>query len=346
MDYKKRLLLRVDFNVPMQNGKIADDFRILSHISTIKHYFRKNYQVFLLSHFGGQFLHFDAIHRYLENNLKEKISFVKGQIPQGHINFKEKVILFDNLRLNAGEKKNDSGFAKKLASFGNVFVNDAFSASHRKHASIVSLPKFLPSSFGSVFKKEIKELSRAFAPKHPFLLVVAGNKFETKEPLLSKFLNKADFIFIGGALANTFLKARGEDVGKSKTENIKIPKNILWNKKIILPVDFAIKNGIIYDSGPATAKILEDLAKKSKFILWNGTLGLCEKGFNFGTKSFIESLGRSKAYKIAGGGDTISAINKFGLQKNFNFISTGGGAMLEFLATETLPGIDAIKKKR
>lgn len=331
MNYKKRLLLRVDFNVPMKKGKIADDFRILSHIPTIKFYLNKGFQIFLLSHLeqNGKILHLDPIHRFLEKKLKTK-----------------NVVLLDNLRLNSGEKKNNLSFAKKLASLGDIFVNDAFSVSHRKHASIVGLPKFLPSKLGLLFKKEIKELSRAFTPKHPFLLVIGGNKFETKEPLILKFLNKADFIFIGGALANTFLKARGEDVGKSKTENIKIPKNILWNKKIILPVDFAIKNRVIYDSGPATEKILEDLAKKSKFILWNGTLGLCEKGFNFGTKSFIESLKKSKAYKIAGGGDTISAINKFGLQKNFDFISTGGGAMLEFLATGTLPGIAALKRGR
>lgn len=344
MNYNKRILLRVDFNVPMKNGKIADDFRILSHISTIKNLLQKNYQVFLLSHFGGPIAHFGHIHKYLEKKLNQKIRFVKGKIPKPQ-NFKENIILFDNLRLNPGEKKNDPVFVKRLASLGDVFVNDAFSASHREHASIVGLPKFLPSSLGLLFKKELKELNKAFRPKHPFLLVVAGNKFETKEPLISKFLNKADYIFIGGALANTFLRARGKNIGKSFAEKVKIPKKILWNKKIILPIDFTIKNGIIYDSGPATEKILEDLAKKSKFILWNGTLGLCEKGFNFGTKSFIESLSKSKAYKIAGGGDTVTAIHKFGLQKNFNFIFTGGGAMLEFLATGTLPGIEALKKK-
>ncbi|MEK7503028.1 MAG: phosphoglycerate kinase [Patescibacteria group bacterium] len=331
MSYAKKLLLRVDFNIPMKNGKIADNFRILSHIPTIKYFLEKNYKIILLSHQeqNGKVLSFGHIRKFLEKKIEMK-----------------NVVLLDNLRLNPGEKKNDLAFARKLASLGDIFINDAFSVSHRRHASIVSLPKLLPSSLGPLFKKEIKELSRAFVPRHPFLLVVAGNKFETKEPILNKFLNKADYIFIGGALANTFLKARGNDVGKSKTENVKIPKNILWNKKIILPVDFNIKNGVIYDSGPATAEILRDLARKSGFILWNGTLGICEKGFDFGTKSFIEALGKSKAYKIAGGGDTISAIHKFGLQKNFNFISTGGGAMLEFLATGTLPGIDAIKKKR
>lgn len=341
----KKLLLRVDFNVPMENGKIADDFRIASHIPTIKYYLKKNFQIFLLAHFGAPIANFDTVHKYLEKKLNTKIAFKKGKIPLKKINFKEKIVLFDNLRLNTGEKINDLNFAKKLASFGDIFVNDAFSVSHRKHASVVGIPKFLPSQFGPIFKKEIKELSKAFAPKRPFFLAVAGNKFKTKEPILLKFLNKADYIFIGGALANTFLKAKRYDIGKSKAENIKISKNILENKKIILPVDFNIKNGKIYDSGPATAKILEDLSKKSKFILWNGTLGFCEKGFDFGTKSFAEALGKSKAYKITGGGDTVTAIHKFGLQKNFDFISTGGGAMLEFLATGTLPGIDAIKNK-
>lgn len=342
----KRVLLRVDFNVPIKNGKITDDFRILSHLPTIKYFLKKGYQIFLLSHFGGPILHFDSVHNFLEKKLKTKVKFIKGEILQKSQSLNDKLILFDNLRLNPGEKKNDLSFAKKLASFGDIFVNDAFGVSHRKHASIVSLPKLLPSQLGPLFKKEIKELNKAFRPPHPFLLVVAGNKFKTKEPLISKFLNKADKIFIGGAFANTFLKSRGYNIGKSKAENIKITKNILWHKKIILPIDFNVKNGIIYDSGPATAKILEDLAKKSKFILWNGTLGLCESGFNFGTRSFAGALGRLKAYKIAGGGDTVTAIHKFGLQKNFNFISTGGGAMLEFLAIGTLPGIDAIKKKK
>lgn len=344
------MLLRVDFNVPMSKGEIADDFRILSHISTIKYYLKKNFQIFLISHFGGPIAHFNIIHKYLEKKLNTKIHFLRGKIPRllagRPKNFKEKIVLFDNLRLNSGEKKNDKKFAKNLASWGDIFVNDAFSASHRKHASIVGLPKLLQSQLGPLFKKEVKELSKAFEPGHPFLLVAGGNKFTTKEPLILKFLNKADYIFIGGAIANIFLKARGYDVGKSKLENIKISKHILESKKIILPVDFTIKKGVIYDFGPATEKILDDLVKKSKFILWNGTLGLCEEGFYFGTKSFVEALGKSKAYKIAGGGDTISAIHKFGLEKNLNFISTAGGAMLEFLATGTLLGIDAIKKKK
>lgn len=337
MNHQKRILLRVDFNVPIKNSKIADDFRILSHLPSINYYLKKGFQIVLISHLeqNGKILSFNPIRKFLGKKLKT-LSVQAGK----------KVILLENLRLNPGEKKNDLSFAKKLARLGDVFINDAFSASHRRHASIVSLPKLLPSQFGPLFKKELKELSKAFKPKHPFLLVIAGNKFETKEPLISKFLPKADYVFIGGALANTFLKARGCDVGKSLVENVKIPKNILWHKKIILPVDFNIKNGVIYDSGPATALMLENLAKKSKFILWNGTLGLCEKGFDFGTKSFIESLKKSKAYKIAGGGDTISAIHKFGLQKNFDFISTAGGAMLGFLAIGTLPGIGAIKKKK
>ncbi len=341
----KKLLLRVDFNVPIKNGKITDSFRILSHIPTIKYFLKKKYQIFLLSHLGGAIKHFDLVHEFLEKKLRQQIFFLKGKIPIKPPRFKEKLILFDNLRLNSGETNNDIKFSENLASFGDIFVNDAFGSSHRKHASIVGLPKFLPSQLGPLFKKEIYELKKSFDSPHPFLLVIGGNKFSTKEPLISKFLNKADHIFIGGALANTFLKQRGEFVGKSFIENIKIPKNILWNKKIILPIDFNIKNGIIFDFGPASVKILKNLAKNSKFILWNGTLGLCEKRFIFGTKSFIEALKKLEAYKIAGGGDTVTVIHQLGLAKNFDFISTGGGAMLEFLANGTLFGIDAIRKK-
>lgn len=344
----KIVLLRVDFNVPIQRWKIVDDFKIRAHIPTIHDLLRRGAQVFLITHLeqNGIVPHLDFVRRHLEHILRMKVGFLRGQIIAQLMPFSEQVVLFDNIRLNSDEKKNDVGFARRLAHWGDVYINDAFAESHRPYTSIIGVPKFLPSFLGPLVKKEVLMLSKLFMPRHPFLVVIAGNKFATKEPLISKFLEKADHIFIGGALANTFLKARGNNIGKSIAEKITIHKKLLWNKKIILPTDFTVKNGVIYDSGPATAKILEDLVKKSKFILWNGTLGLCEKGFDFGTKSFAEALGKSKAYKIAGGGDTVTAIHKFGLQKNFDFLSTGGGAMLEFLTTGTLPGIDAIKKKK
>ena len=358
----KRVILRVDFNVPIARGKISDDFRIRSAVPSIRYYLRKGVKVLLITHLetDDKSPHLGIIAKYLERALKTKIRFIKGKVAEHTEDFPESILLFDNIRLNSGEKKNDKRFAKKLSQWGDYYVNEAFSASHREHASIVSLPRFLPHEAGPLFKKEVAELSRVFKPGHPFLFVLAGKKFGTKEPLVSRFLKSSDAIFIGGALGNTFLELRGIPVGASKTENIKIPEKILWNSKILLPEDAIVyrsgkkktvllneieKNDLIYDAGPKTLKVLSGLAKNAKFVLVNGTLGFCEKGLSFGTRKLAQELGRSKAYKLVGGGDTVAAVRRMKLEKNFDFISTGGGAMLEFLAKGTLPGIEALKKK-
>lgn len=342
----KRILLRVDFNVPLKGGKVADDFRIRQTIPTIKKFLRVGNQVFLITHLAidDKTPHLDAVHKALEGLLGIKIGFARGTLLSAPKNFSERVVFFDNIRLNPGEKKNDLKFARRLAAWGDFYVNEAFSASHRKHASIVGVPKLLPHDSGPLFKKEVKELSRFFKPAHPFLLIIGGKKFETKEPLIKRFLNGADAIFIGGAIGNTFLARRGAAVGKSKVEKVKISKSILRSPKIILPEDWIMDHGIIYDAGPKTIKTLARMSRDAKFILWNGTLGVCEKGFDRGTRDLAKALSKSKAYKVVGGGDTVAAIRKMKLEKNFDFISTGGGAMLEFLAKGTLPGIEALKK--
>ncbi len=343
----KRVLLRADFNVPVTKGKVADDFKIQKTIPTIKKLLRADNQIFLITHLeiNGKTPHLDPVKSALEKLLKFKIGFARGKLPLKPRKFSERVVLLDNIRLNPGEKKNDLAFAKRLAAWGDYYINDAFAESHRKYASIVLLPKLLPHDAGPLLKKEIKHLSRFFKPKHPFFVVVAGKKFATKEPLISRFLKSADAVFIGGAIGNTFLAKRGVNVEKSKVESVKIPQNIIWNNKVLLPEDWAMQNDLILDAGPKTVKTLGELAKTSRFVLWNGTLGLCEKGFEYGTKTFARELGRSRAYKVVGGGDTVAAIRKFKLEKNFDFISTGGGAMLEFLAKGTLPGIEALNKK-
>ncbi len=357
----KKVIIRVDFNVPIAKGKIADDFRIRSTMPSIKYYLSKGAKVLLVTHLetDDKTPHFDVVAKYLECAFKTKIRFIKGPVPEHVQNFPESILLFDNIRLNSGEKKNDLKFAKKLAGWGDFYVNEAFSASHREHASIVSLPKYLPYEAGPLLKKEIAELSKFFKPKHPFLFILGGKKFETKEPLVSKFLKSADAIFIGGALGNTFLALRGTSVGASKVEDIAIPDNILWNNKILLPEDAVVSRGgkkktvaihevakddLIYDAGSQTARALGELAKKAKLVLWNGTLGFCENGFNYGTRELAKDIGQSKAFRLVGGGDTVAALRQMKLEKNFDFISTGGGAMLEFLAKGTLPGIKALKK--
>ena len=296
----------------------------------------------------------------LEGLLGLRVGFVQGKLPPKPLEFAERVVLFDNIRLNPGEKACDLSFAKTLAAWGDYYVNDAFSASHRKHASIVLLPELLPHEAGFLFEKETENLSKFFKPDHPFLFILGGKKFETKEPLISRFLTSADAIFVGGALGNTFLSNKGYRVGSSPVEDVQISRYVLTNRRVLLPEDAVLLRGkkkkivsliptsniehgdLIYDAGPQTIKTLADLAKKAKFVLWNGTLGVCEKGFTYGTKALAEELGKSKAFKVVGGGDTVAAIRKFKLEKNFDFISTGGGAMLEFLAKGTLPGIAAL----
>src|SRR3989344_5094315 len=242
----KKVLLRVDFNVPLKGNKVADDFRIKAPLPGIKDLLKKGAKVLLLAHLESDDKNpsLEAVSRHLEKLLGMKVRFIKGKIPANPCDFPERVWLFDNLRLNPGEKKNDRDFAKQLARWGDYYINDAFAASHREHASIVGLPKFLAHGAGPLMKAEIKNLSKFFSPKHPFLFILAGKKFATKEPLVNKFIKKADAIFIGGSLANTFLKKRGIDVKRSKVESVTIPDDILWSHKIILPEDWKIGEGL------------------------------------------------------------------------------------------------------
>jgi phosphoglycerate kinase len=238
-------------------------------------------------------------------------------------------------------------------------VNEAFSVSHRKDASIVLLSKLLPAYAGIQLEEEVKNLSKAIKnPKHPFLFILGGAKFSTKMPLIKKYLKLADYVFIGGALLNDFLKAEGYEVGKSLVddENFGIEK-ILKNKKLILPIDVVVRDGkilknvkisevkkdeVILDVGSESIKMLEPLIKKSKLILWNGPLGKYEAGGGGATKKVLKLVASSKAESIIGGGDTVALISEMKMENKFSFVSTGGGATLDFLANGTLPGIKAL----
>jgi len=330
----KKVLVRVDFNVPIKDGKVLDDFRIQKSLPTIKFLQQKGAQVILISHLGK-----DGT-----ESMKPVADCLKKYI-------KKDIILLDNIREFSGETKNDSNFAKKLSEIGDIYVNEAFSVSHRVHASIVGLPKYLPSYVGFQFEEEIKNLSKVFKkPKHPFLFILGGAKFSTKIPLIQKYLKSADFVFIGGALANDFLKAKGYEVGKSLVEEKKHNlKNLLKNRKLFLPEDVVIKNEVILDIGNKTVKNLEKLIQKSKFILWNGPLGKYEDGGGKATKKTMDFLLKQKSKEIIiGGGDLVSFVPRskletrtYKLEPNL-FVSTGGGATLEYLAKGTLPGIKAL----
>jgi len=343
----KRVILRVDFNVPVEKGKVEDDFRIKRTLPTIKFLKKKGARIILISHVtDGRTKSLKPMAQYLKVKFlpDKKIDLIKKKIDKIK---NGEVVLLENIRNYPGEEKNDKKFTKKLAQCGDIYINDAFSVSHREHASVVGITKYLPSYAGLLFEEELKNLSSAFKPKHPFLLILGGIKFKTKLGVLEKFLKTADQIFIGGALANNFFKAQGVNIDNSVFDPEVNIKKYLRNPKIILPIDLKTKNGTILDAGAGTINNLAKIIKESKFVLWNGPLGDFEKkGFEKGTQKLAKLIANSNTQSIIGGGDTVAAVRKFGIPLGkFSFVSTAGGALLEFLAKGTLPGIEALEKR-
>jgi phosphoglycerate kinase len=319
----KRVLVRVDWNVPLENGEVRDDFRIKKSLPTLEFLKNAGASVIIATHLEPGTVAIDPLRKY---------------VPEG-------MELLENLRKNPGEKSDDPVFAAQLAQKADIYVNEAFSASHRMHASIVGVPKLLPSFVGFAFAEEVKQLSKAFAPSHPFLFVLGGAKFDTKLPLLQKFIKTADAIFVGGALAHNFFKEQGKDIKNSLVSEGSFDlRPLLETGKIILPADPVWSGDRITDAGPETLDILKQKISESVFILWNGPLGLYEDGFKEGTLTLANVLAQSRKETIVGGADTLAAIKELNVFENFTFVSTAGGAMLDFLANETLPGIEALEK--
>lgn len=361
----KKVILRADFNVPIKNGVILDDFRIKKVIPTILFLQKKGAKVIIISHLGesGSDSLLPVATR-IKKYIKE-IDFIRTPIfsdeTEKRINsLKNKdIVLLENLRHETGEKKNSPSFARALSRYGEIFVNDAFSVSHREHASIVGITKYLPGYAGLQFIREVENLSKVFNPQHPFLFILGGAKFETKIPLIKKFLRSADHIVVAGAIANDFFKAKGYEVGVSLMDNgnFQIPL-LLKSKNLILPIDVEVtknsKNRItrpsdvmpdenIVDVGPETVKVLKELINKAEFILWNGPLGKYENGFSRATEEVLKIISKCKAMSIIGGGDTVALISKLKIEDKIGFVSTGGGATLDFLSKGTLPGIRVLK---
>lgn len=356
----KKVLVRVDFNV-IANNKVNDTFRILKTIPTLEYLIKKGAIIVLVSHAGDDgktslrpIISVLAKHKINATFIStKKIENIKTILSHAK---PKSVVLLENIRQFDGEKKNDQKFAKDLASLGDMYVNDAFPVSHRKHASIVGVPKYLPSFAGFQFQNEINELSKVFKPKHPFLFIIGGAKFDTKLPLIKKYLPSADNIFIGGALANQVFKEYGFETGISLIEKKNFGLvDLIKNKKILLPLDvYAVskkkkrnatpdsldKTENMVDIGKESTMLLTEKIKKAKFILWNGPLG--KSPYVSATKKILEAIVHSKAISIIGGGDTIEVISKYKMEKKFTFVSTGGGATLTFLSEGTLPGIEAL----
>jgi phosphoglycerate kinase len=377
----KVVLVRCDFNVPIFKGKIEDDYRIRATIPTIKFLTRKGAKTVLLSHldepppfFSQKKFEPKEIKKYslepvagrLSRLLEKKVKFVKnclGEEVETEIKKLKRgeVLLLENLRFYEEEKSADEKFAKRLASLAQVYLNDAFGTCHRAHASVYLLPRYLPSGAGLLLEKETKILSQIFKkPRRPLVGIIGGIKIESKIKVIKNFLEKGDRLLFGGKMAEAILKIKkGESLSLGKETEKEVRDIDLKNEKIILPQDFVVsfkgkkriaffdeikKGEEIEDIGPKTIEIFSQTIKKAKTIFWSGPLGKYEdKNFEKGTKEIGKTITKNRsAFKIAGGGDTDSALLKFGLRKKFDFISTGGGAMLSFLSGEKLPGLEAL----
>ena len=334
----KRVLVRCDFNVPLdEKGNILDDFRIRQTIPTLEYLIKKGGKVILMSHLGrpeGKFikeLSLKPVSQKLEELLKRKVGFLadcQGKKIEKEIEKMRpgEVILLENLRFYKEDEEADRNFAKALSRLGDIFINDALSVCHRRHSSVVGITKCLPSGAGLLLEKEIRALSQVMKnPRRPLVVIIGGKKVEDKAKVAEGFSKTADFLLVGNLVANEIKK------GKIK---IKEPQ------KVFFPVDS--RNNL--DIGEKTIKMFKEKIQKAKTILWAGPLGKIEdKKYQKGTKEIARAIGRSPAFSIVGGGDTIEFINKINSAEKFNHVSIGGGAMLEFLAGEKLPGLRALK---
>jgi len=353
----KRIVLRMDLDVPIKDGKVVDDTRLKESLKTLN-YLKEAKQIIIIGHLGrpkgyDKKLKLDPVAKKLSYLIKHKIKklddFVNINIPD------DKFIMLENLRFSPEEMKNSAKFSKQLASFGDIYINDAFSVCHRKAASIVGITKLLPSYPGFKLEQEYKVITSLLKKtKKPFTMILGGSKLD-KIKILKPLLKKTDCVLIGGAMMFTFLKAQGFEIGKSKLdkENINIAKSIL-SKKIILPIDVTLnnkkdvniekipKNCKGLDIGKESAEIFSEIIKNSKTIIWNGPMGFFEKiPFNKGSNAIAKAISESNAKSIIGGGDTVFSAKRY--LKNFTHYSTAGGAFLELISGKKLPGIKALE---
>lgn len=369
----KRVLLRLDLNVPVFEGKILSDFRISKSIPMIKNLLLKKNKVILLSHFGrpeeGKYdesLSLNIICKKLESLIGENITFCKDWI--NGIDFKNNdIVLCENVRFQAGEKENSSKLSMKIAALGDVFIFDAFGVSHRKEASTYGIADFLETYPGDLLKDEILNANKLVnSPPRPMTTIISGAKISTKLTLIKKLLDKSDNIILGGGILNTFLAAMDHEIGNSLVEKsfISEAKEILASEasnKIIMPIDVntsseadldkpqmkyisMVQSGDrILDIGKETINYYIKVINKSSTIFWNGPLGYVEKSpYDNGTKILSQAIASSTAYSVVGGGDTIPIIEDLGLQDEFSCLSTGGGSLLKYIEGEKLPVLERL----
>jgi len=344
----KKVLLRVDFDVPVSDkNEIGEVFRIKKQKETLDYLIEHGAKVIMVAHISAVNSFADLIPQ-LHILLGYEIGFIKSitNIAEYLENYAVPLLL-DNIRQNEGEEENDEGLALNLSKGFDLYVNNAFAVCHRNHVSVSAITKFLPSYAGFLIEEEVAQLSGVVnAPKDGKVIIVGGAKASTKVPVIKNLINKSETVLLGGVVANDVLKEKGQDVGSSTVDN-----NIhellegldLNDSHLIIPKDFTVFDNKILDIGDGTMRQYIDIIGKAKMIIWNGPLGLFENPvFAKGTNEIANAIVTSTAFKVAGGGDTVSAINKLGILNKFDFVSTGGGAMLRFLAGNKLPGLEGL----
>ncbi len=359
----KRVILRASFNIPLdEQGNIRNAFRLERALPTLRYLHEQGAKTVIISHIG----------REPEETLKPIFNALETRFPihWGGVvtedSFKERAALMsegtflmaENLRQDAREEENDSEFATYLAQFGDIYVNDAFAEAHREHASLHALATLLPAYAGLNLLQEVDHLKKVMIPEHPSLFMLGGAKFETKMPLVEKYLNVYDTVFICGALMNDVFKAKGYEVGQSLVSDVSLAgAAFLESEKLVLPVDVIVEGprGVltkkptevesdekIMDCGPQTVALLTTAINAAKTVLWNGPFGNYERGFTSGTEETMKILARAEAFSVVGGGDTVAAIQELGLNEKIGFVSIGGGAMLTYLENGSTSVLDLL----
>ena len=376
----QRVLIRQDLNVPVKDGKVTSDARIKASIPTIKAALNAGAAVMVMSHLGrptegepADEFSLQPVVDYLNDALDVPVKLVKDYLDGVELADGELVIL-ENVRFNNGEKKDDETLAKQYAALCDIFVMDAFGTAHRAQASTHGVAKFAPKACaGPLLAAELDALGKALDnPKRPMVAIVGGPKVSTKLTVLNTLAEKVDHLIVGGGIANTFIAAQGHNVGKSLVEmdlteqatqlmneaqanggNIPVPTDVVVGKAFDENTEATLKvvsdvadDDMIFDIGPDSSKALEDIIKNAGTIVWNGPVGVFEfEQFSAGTKALSEAIAASDAFSIAGGGDTLAAVDKYGIADKVSYISTGGGAFLEFLEGKTLPAVAVLEEK-
>jgi phosphoglycerate kinase len=377
----KKVLVRVDFNVPIENGNVGDDTRIQAALPTIQHLLDQNAAVILTSHLGrpkgepDPELSLEPVAAYLKGLLEAPVSFAKDCIgpvaEQAAADLEQgQVLVLENTRFHPGEKQNDPEMAEQLAGLADVFINDAFGTAHRAHASNVGVADYLPSAAGYLLEKEIQYLGEATAdPERPFVAILGGAKVSGKIDVIQALLSKTDAILIGGGMANTFFAAQGYDMADSLVEDdvLDLARSLLEKSggKIHLPVDLVLADDFdadaqkktipvgdvpegwrVLDIGPETVENYAQIIREAGMVTWNGPMGVFEfPRFAEGTYRLAEAVAQSEAVSIIGGGESAAAAQNSGMADQFTHISTGGGASLEMLEGATLPGLAALDER-